>query len=437
VVVAAAHTDGGEENDRLKSSRGAADWSFDGPLSRAPGEGTWPIADDEGVGVVGKTKALTDPQLQIAEVHRLRLAGASKRQIAAALGIPLTEVKALVRPARPSPAKSVQKPASKSATGELEGTARVLAMADLYNSGAGMREVGDRFGVSAGRVGQLFQKHGIETRSAGQGKRIRSQRKRAYEQAVASQFAAVRDFDVVADLHDLTPEQVKAYVRKRRPDLFAEALGRRRPWGYWTEKQICDAIRAWNAEYGTPPRAADWHPTLARRRGHTDRAEQYQQGRWPDITTVLRKFGSWNAAVEAAGFAPRKAGRSDRPGDDPAVVAQSVDLYRSGLGLVEAAARGGISNGRLRRELMALGESAPQDRMFERLEESIATSLQGRGWTAAVELERCLPNALAQIYPAIHKGASGGRFQLQRDASGLSVRLATLEESASSDGTGR
>ena len=294
---------------------------------------------------------MTDPQLQIAEVLRLRLAGASKRQIAATLGIPLSEVKFLVRPPRPSPAEPVQRLATKSATGELVGSRRVLAMADLYHSGASMQEVGDRFGVSAGRVGQLFQKHGIETRTAGQGKRIRSQRKLAYEQAVASEFVAVRDFGVVASAHELTPEQVKACVRKHRPDLCAEALGRRRPSGYWTEEQICGAIRAWNARYGTPPRAADWHPALARRLGQPDCAERFQQGDWPNLTTVLRKFGSWNAAVKAAGFAPRKAGRSDRPGDDPAVVAQSVDLYRRGLGLVESATRGGISIRRLRREI--------------------------------------------------------------------------------------
>ena len=58
--------------------------------------------------------------------------------------------------------------------------------------------------------------------------------------------------------------------------------------GRWTQELIIEALRAWAAERGTP-RARDW-----RRTG---------EGR-PCTSTVKNYFGSWSAAVEAAGLVP-------------------------------------------------------------------------------------------------------------------------------------
>lgn len=76
----------------------------------------------------------------------------------------------------------------------------------------------------------------------------------------------------------------------------------------WTRDGILAAIRAWADEYGEPPAQTDWNPHHARRILHDDaRARRFEDanGRWPTFKTPIREFGSWNAAIVAAGFAPR------------------------------------------------------------------------------------------------------------------------------------
>lgn len=76
----------------------------------------------------------------------------------------------------------------------------------------------------------------------------------------------------------------------------------------WTRETIIAAIRDWATKYGEPPGAFDWQPWSARNVIHDElRARRFEDagGRWPSITAVCGVFGSWNAAIEAAGFAAR------------------------------------------------------------------------------------------------------------------------------------
>ena len=56
-----------------------------------------------------------------------------------------------------------------------------------------------------------------------------------------------------------------------------------------------------------PPAMSDWAPARARRLGHEWRAHRYLAGDWPNLSTVLKRFGTFGAAVEAAGLEPRPA----------------------------------------------------------------------------------------------------------------------------------
>jgi transposase len=81
----------------------------------------------------------------------------------------------------------------------------------------------------------------------------------------------------------------------------------------WTSKRIVEAIREFAERYGRPPAAADWNPPRARATGHHDRALRFEQdGCWPWATTVVDEFGTWNAAIVAAGFASRGPGQYPR-----------------------------------------------------------------------------------------------------------------------------
>ena len=61
-----------------------------------------------------------------------------------------------------------------------------------------------------------------------------------------------------------------------------------------TAQEIVVALRAWSAEHGAPPREQDWSVASAVWRDAWPR--------WPGAGTVMRVFGSWNAALQAAGL---------------------------------------------------------------------------------------------------------------------------------------
>lgn len=78
----------------------------------------------------------------------------------------------------------------------------------------------------------------------------------------------------------------------------------------WTCDAIVCAIQEWEAEHGRPPGARDWNPAMARREGRHDIADRfYKEGCWPNTWTVQWRFGSWSAAIVAAGFPPMPMGK--------------------------------------------------------------------------------------------------------------------------------
>lgn len=77
----------------------------------------------------------------------------------------------------------------------------------------------------------------------------------------------------------------------------------------WTQDAVIAAIQLFAERYGAPPSATDWNPTMARKNGRDDWASRfYSDGDYPQVSIVIREFGSWNAGIAAAGFTPRAPG---------------------------------------------------------------------------------------------------------------------------------
>ena len=78
----------------------------------------------------------------------------------------------------------------------------------------------------------------------------------------------------------------------------------------WTPELILARIQEWAGLYGEPPAIPDWQPTTCYDVYHDwARARRFVEanGHWPWSNTVIQRFGSWNAAISAAGFEPRAA----------------------------------------------------------------------------------------------------------------------------------
>lgn len=63
----------------------------------------------------------------------------------------------------------------------------------------------------------------------------------------------------------------------------------------WDRETIVYALELWHRRHLQTPTKAEW---VAAGENH------------PSVDTVMRIFGSWNAAIRAAGFRPRKRGES-------------------------------------------------------------------------------------------------------------------------------
>jgi hypothetical protein len=88
----------------------------------------------------------------------------------------------------------------------------------------------------------------------------------------------------------------------------------------WTPQTIVAALRAWTARHGRQPTAADWAVVGEHR------------GEYPPTSTVQHEFGSWDAAIRAAGL----PSASRFKGIDGAEV---VALFEGGLSRNAIAAR--------------------------------------------------------------------------------------------------
>jgi hypothetical protein len=105
----------------------------------------------------------------------------------------------------------------------------------------------------------------------------------------------------------------------------------------WTEEEVLAAIRSYVAERGIVPAATDFHPgdcvrsariSAARSQAWLERADHARENVYPWPATVAKLFGSWSAAVRAAGFTPRRESVPDlKPAIKPSDAIRSIEGY--------------------------------------------------------------------------------------------------------------
>lgn len=97
-------------------------------------------------------------------------------------------------------------------------------------------------------------------------------------------------------------EKDETRLRPIVPPSEREKRGKKR--GEWTREQVAREIVKWAKKHGRVPASHDWQ--MARRRGETR----------PSRNLVINLFGTWNAAIEAAGFTPKPKPVGERKGSD-------------------------------------------------------------------------------------------------------------------------
>jgi len=155
---------------------------------------------------------------------------------------------------------------------------RVTAIITLRRAGMPYSDIADvlDLGISRQRVAQIWQANASDE-----------------DFAVAADAVFVRDRDI-------------SEGRARR---LRESRARRELRSWMARERIIEAIHEWHELFGEPPGARDWNsaqrgclPALDTRYASTGR-------KWPEASNVQRRFGSWNAAIAAAGLTPRPRGK--------------------------------------------------------------------------------------------------------------------------------
>ena len=128
----------------------------------------------------------------------------------------------------------------------------------------------------------------------------------------------------------------------------------------WTQTTVVAALRDWVQRYGETPTAVDWDRSKARRAGEPQRLARLAEhpSELPSVSNVLARFGSWKAAVQAAGLAPRSQTRRLPDGD----LRETAALYESGLSTLQVAERLGLAPKTVRDRLHASGIALRQPR---------------------------------------------------------------------------
>jgi hypothetical protein len=135
--------------------------------------------------------------------------------------------------------------------------------------------------------------------------------------------------------------------------MLVEAGTRRRPYrrlahpgrrDTWTRASILASLYDWVEETGRAPRRQDWTGERPGRANLAQRRWMREHPRWPSSSCVAQHFGSWGAALEAAGLDARRltfpttvaervtrARRLAADGHGPTVIAARLGVSRSSV----------------------------------------------------------------------------------------------------------
>lgn len=148
--------------------------------------------------------------------------------------------------------------------------------------GSTLRSVAAVHGITAERVRQIVLANAPEEYKARQTERTERRKREAYCRCGAPKTYKAK--------------LCVACARKAAAEARQDGVG-----VVWTKDRIVETIRRWAADVGSPPAAADWNVAMARRLGRS-LPPGWSHEDHPALHTVQKRFGSWSAALAAAGY---------------------------------------------------------------------------------------------------------------------------------------
>jgi AraC-like DNA-binding protein len=164
----------------------------------------------------------------------------------------------------------------------------------MYLAGATQQEVGDAFDLKRDRVRQILHDAGIQLRSNSKTAEIQRQRQiEAARDQVCAAFKKSHRMDEVATQLGLSLGIVREIVKENFSETDRRSKKPRSPT--YSDKELLEFLREANTELEGILGAKAYNEFA--RQWYTD------DGRpWPTYQTHIKRFGSWRAALQAAGL---------------------------------------------------------------------------------------------------------------------------------------
>lgn len=171
---------------------------------------------------------------------------------------------------------------------------RAAAAHAMYEKGATLEEVGRAFGISRERVRQIFRDRGLPIRSVKESYALlRVRQSSQYASRIKGSYRRLRDVNAVArELRlprTLVAEIVAAtftHAERRKPKTAPKK---------YTDDELIEFLQAASTAMGGVLSAQSYTAFA--------RGQKTSDGRpWPTHQTHALRFGSWRAAVKAAGL---------------------------------------------------------------------------------------------------------------------------------------
>lgn len=226
-------------------------------------------------------------------------------------------------------------------------------------------------------------------------KQIAELRKRGMWPAQIARYLGLSSSYVYELIHD--PTGVKSAARRDSYRGTCESCGRKTFGGdgpakapklcrkcanikqseerHWVADLVLERIREWAQRFGEPPVATDWLRGREHRTELMDEVDEDGFAYWPHPSILMREFGSWANAIEAAGFKRPAVGGHRSDFDHQSIVA----LCRQGLSDSEVARRMNCSRKTVQQHRLKAGISrGPSRRTFDYDE---MNRLHAAGWS--------------------------------------------------------
>lgn len=198
---------------------------------------------------------------------------------------------------------------------------RDRAMYAFYAGGATLQEVGDRFGVSRERVRQVFRQRGWTTRSIKDVAALQRAAEHALAPKIIELYEQVDDVREIARRLDVSQTTVRDVIKAARRARPASESRRKHgnPQKVYSDEDLLMCLRTASQALGGVLTTSAY--------GEFIKGRFLDDGRpWPTHQAVQLRFGSWRAALVAAGL--RANPSSPIAGQRIFEVAHCVDAVR-------------------------------------------------------------------------------------------------------------